>query len=159
MEDKIATKANLVRRGVGLINNICSLCGEEKETTSHLFCTCKVAWRVWEMCSEWVGTTFVGHRDPKDHFLSFRMSGVTESVNQVSGCVWLAVVGELWNHRNKKVFRNGRVDHIEIFAMSQVKAWSWVASKVQGVCFSFSDWCLEPMVCMRSVIFPRNSSS
>jgi len=75
------------------------------------------------------------------------------------GCVWLAVVGELWNHRNRKVFRNGRVDHIEIFAMSQVKAWSWVASKAQGVCFSFSDWCFEPMVCMRSVILRRNSSS
>ena len=85
LEDKIATKANLARRGVGLINNICSLCGEEEETTSHLFCTCRVAWLVWEMCSEWAGTTFVSHRDPKDHFLSFRMSGVTESVNQVWG--------------------------------------------------------------------------
>jgi len=72
--------------------------------------------------------------------------------------VWIAVVGELWNHRNRKVFRSGRVDHIEIFAMSQVKAWSWVVCKVRGAGFSFSDWCLEPMICMRSVKFPRNSS-
>ena len=42
LEDKIATKANLARRGVKLFTNICSLCREEEETTSHLFCTCRV---------------------------------------------------------------------------------------------------------------------
>jgi len=39
LEDKKASKANLVRRGIGLTTNICSLCGEEEETTSHLFST------------------------------------------------------------------------------------------------------------------------
>jgi len=43
MEDKIAFKENLVRRGIRLTTNICSLCGEDEETSSHLFCTCRVA--------------------------------------------------------------------------------------------------------------------
>jgi len=43
LEDKITSKANLVRRGIGMINNICSMCGEEEETSSHLFCTRRVA--------------------------------------------------------------------------------------------------------------------
>jgi len=41
-EDKITSKANLVRRGIGLTTNICSLCREEEETTSHLFSLCRV---------------------------------------------------------------------------------------------------------------------
>jgi len=43
LEDKIASKENLERRGISTGNNMCGLCGEVKETTSHLFCTCRLA--------------------------------------------------------------------------------------------------------------------
>jgi len=50
LEDKIATKENLVKRGISMENIICSMCGEEEETTSHIFGTCRVAWLVWAKC-------------------------------------------------------------------------------------------------------------
>jgi len=65
--------------------------------------------------------------------------------------VWIAVVGELWKHKNKRIFNGGRIDYNEFFSLVQVKAWSWVKFKVRGVMFSFSDWCLKPLVCMKSV--------
>jgi len=37
LEDKIASKANLVKRGILVENNICSMCEEEEETASHVF--------------------------------------------------------------------------------------------------------------------------
>jgi len=47
------------------------MCGEEEETTSHLFCTCRVTWLIWSKCYEWVGLALVVHQDPKIHFHSF----------------------------------------------------------------------------------------
>jgi len=85
------------------------------------------------------------------HFLNFKSSGVNKRVNQLWGCVWGAVVAELWNHRNRKIFKNGRTDYIEIFTMVQLKVWSWMLSKIHSVGFSYSNWCLEPLVCMRFV--------
>jgi len=35
--------------------------------------------------------------------------------------------------------------------MAKLKDWSWVTSKVRLACFSYLDWCLEPLVCMRSI--------
>jgi len=32
--------------------------------------------------------------------------------------MWLAIVCEIWNHRNKVVFENGRVDDVEIFSLA-----------------------------------------
>jgi len=61
------------------------LCGEEEETTSHLFCTCRVAWLVWSKFYEWMRLAATDHREPKNHFKSFRISGVKESVNQILG--------------------------------------------------------------------------
>jgi len=37
LEDKISSKENLMRRGINMINNICSMYGKEEETSSHLF--------------------------------------------------------------------------------------------------------------------------
>jgi len=35
--------------------------------------------------------------------------------------------------------------------MVQLKVWSWVNSKARGVSFLYSDWFLEPVVCMKSI--------
>ena len=83
------------------------------------------------------------------------MSGVKDNVNQIRGSVWIAVVEELWLHRNKRIFRGGRIDHIEIFTSAQMKALTWVTTKAHGVSFSYFDWCLEPLICMMSVNFSR----
>jgi len=37
LENKLVTKANLVRRGITVASSICSLCGVEEETSTHLF--------------------------------------------------------------------------------------------------------------------------
>jgi len=94
LEDEIASKANLVVR-VYMNTTICCLCGEEEEITSHLFCTYKIVWFVWAKCYKWIGMTTMFHREPKKHFEGFRLIGVKESVNQIWGGVWIAVVGEL----------------------------------------------------------------
>jgi len=37
LENKLATKANLVRRAITVTSSICSLCEVEEKTSSHLF--------------------------------------------------------------------------------------------------------------------------
>ena len=57
-------------------------------------------------CTEWVDRTVV-HQDPNMLFSLFRMNEESEDVNRI----WY------WKQRNKKVFQNGRIDHIEILIM------------------------------------------
>jgi len=49
---------------------------------------------------------------------------------------------------NKHIFKGGVIDHFEFFSLAQLKVWSWVTPKVPSVCFSFSHWCLDPLVYM-----------
>jgi len=44
-----------------------------------------------------------------------------------------------------------RVDNIGVFAVAERKVWAWITSKEKDVQFTYSDWCLEPMVCMKSI--------
>jgi len=36
-------------------------------------------------------------------------------------------------------------------SLVQVKAWSWVSLNFRSASFSFSDWCLKPLLCMRLI--------
>ena len=47
LENKLATRVNLSRRGVQLESLRCVLCGKEEESCSHLFFGCTFAWHVW----------------------------------------------------------------------------------------------------------------
>jgi len=53
--------------------------------------------------------------------------------------VWIAIVGEIWKHQNMCVFKNGRVDHIEVFVVAQRKVWALITSKEKDAEFTYSD--------------------
>jgi len=42
----------------------------------------------------------------------------------------VAIVLEIWSHRNKVVFKGGVVDHEEIFSLAQLKGWLWLKHKM-----------------------------
>jgi len=37
--------------------------------------------------------------------------------------MWVALVWEIWRHRNNVMFNSGVVDDTEIFVMAQLKVW------------------------------------
>ena len=52
LENRVVSRVNLARRGVVVENSLCCLCGEEEESSCHLFSVCRFAWRVWCLCFE-----------------------------------------------------------------------------------------------------------
>ena len=85
MSTALVSKANLVRRGISMVNSICGLCGKEEETMSHLFCTYRV---VWLVCSKYYDGW--GGIDG-----ALQVKNMNKSVNQIWGCVWVAMVAKL----------------------------------------------------------------
>jgi len=65
--------------------------------------------------------------------------------------MWLAIIGEIWKHRNGITFKQSKVDPTEVFAIGQVMAWVWMKHKISSVKFSYSDWCLSPYTCLKSL--------
>jgi len=145
----IPTKDNLSRRGLLLISDRCPLCSVEEESVRHLFFECRISWRIWGMCVEWLGLSSALHRDAQIHFRMFNPIGLNHTFIRCWGGIWVGTVSEIWNHRKKVVFENGRVDLVEVFTVVQRKTWSSVTVKEILAIFSYSDLCLEPHCCMR----------
>jgi len=52
---------------------------------------------------------------------------------------------------NNVIFKGGVVGVLELFVLVQLKVWSWITSKSHSTYFSYSNWYLDPLVCMMLV--------
>jgi len=102
------------------------------------FFECRVARRVWCLCSEWVGEPTGFHREGKSHFPQFNLNWATQEISRSWRCVWIAVVGEIWKQRNQVIFKEGRADNSKIFTLAQLKAWTWLTSKENLAEFTYA---------------------
>jgi len=92
------------------------------------------------------------HKDPKSNFAQFRKSQTSVSVNDVWGSIWVGIVSEIWNIRNSVIFNSGVTDVSKVFALVQVKVWSWIHAKSRFSYFPYSSWVLNPLDCMRLIM-------
>ena len=78
------------------------------------------------------GFTFV-------NFQSYCLLSQRKGINRVWKGMWVAIVSEIWNLRNKVVFIGGLEDAEEIFCLAQLKVWLWFKFKLKRTTFSYSD--------------------
>ena len=127
---------------------LCAMCQSEEESCQHLFLECKLAWSVWALCHRWIGILSVQHNDCLIHFESFHLSQCSNKQNLVWKGVWATTVRCIWEHRNLVVFNQGVVDAEEVFHNVQLKSWLWMKHKAHNFNYCFTDWVLNPMVCI-----------
>jgi len=94
LQDRIPTRANLVRRQVLQPNdNLCvGGCGLI-ETMDHLFIGCESFGSVWFLLCHWLGFSFVPPGSVKDHYSQFiHLAGLPRSTHMYLKVIWLACV-------------------------------------------------------------------
>ena len=139
LQDRIATKQNLLRRSVHLVDFRCVLCGGKEETTSHLLLSCPTTNVVWNSCSKWIRVISVNHFALKEHFEQFYCSWFSKEDNKLWKGVCVSIIWCIWKHKNGVVFNQAKVDASEIFSLTQVQSWVWLKNKVPNVSLSFSN--------------------
>jgi len=87
LENKIATKVNLARRGVMTDVLVCCFCRLKEESTSNLLFDCRIAWLTWVQCSVWLGVSSVTPINP--------FCNTKKSFNSVLESVWISMIGEI----------------------------------------------------------------
>ena len=147
---RIPTRLCLRRKGVLLDTTVCSFCEAKEESCQHLFLECKFACCVWTMCLRWIGVLFVQRNDFRNHFESFHLTRGSNKQNLIWKREWATIFRCLWEHRNAVVFNQGVVDEEEVFQKAQLKSWLWLKHKGYNFNYFFSDWVLNPMLCISS---------
>jgi hypothetical protein len=107
MLDRVTCKLSLARRGVRLGDDGRSLCGNNPESSSHLFIDCDKVSLLWPIVLSWVGVSSPLHIDIKSHYLQFReLLNLSKKKRWKWFVIWYAVIWAVWLARNNVIFNN-----------------------------------------------------
>jgi len=77
--NKIPTRVNLLNRGMQLGD----IMQEMEETTTHLFFTCKIFQRLWQLCDRWMGLSSIYHNQSMVYFQHFHCQKLNFKQNTI----------------------------------------------------------------------------
>ena len=153
--DRIPTKVNLHYRNVLPSEAVmsCVLCGNEVETSNHLFLHCSVASRVWMGVMNWLEYPFLIPPNLFIHCLCWNGWERNKKIRRGLWLIWHATVLELWRARNNHIF-NDQVSHAEdIVEEVKVLSWRWSFNRIKIPVCMFYEWCWNPKDCLKREYF------
>jgi len=149
LQDRIPTRANLVRRHVlQSTDNLCvEGCGSI-EMADHIFLGCNLFGTVWYLVCQWLGISFVFPGHIKDHYFQFtHLASLPWTSYPYLKVIWLASVWTIWKDRNNCVFRNAVIDPHSIFDKVKWISFLWISSNFVPIAFGFHDRWWHPLLC------------
>ncbi|KAJ9562123.1 hypothetical protein OSB04_007283 [Centaurea solstitialis] len=112
MIDRLPTKLNLIKRGVGIENDFCDLCSENRETADHILVNCRKAVAVRRALNSQRNMLPISCSKVADifEFMCDKNQTPTEQLfREVTGHAYLWT---MWIGRNEKVFNQKSFDPI-----------------------------------------------
>ncbi|CAJ2677955.1 unnamed protein product [Trifolium pratense] len=153
--EKLPTRAALHHRGIlnNPHDNSCIFCYMQMEDCSHLFFNCSFVKGVWETIYRWLGQSLPTGLEGWNHFLSFGSLVKSRKGNRIRHLIWLATTWCLWKLRNNVVFNGDLPDASKLVDDIKTFSWFWFKGRFgRKSSFSFSEWCLDPIVCLQSIL-------
>ncbi|GKV26644.1 hypothetical protein SLEP1_g35909 [Rubroshorea leprosula] len=151
--DRIPTKVNLVIRGIigEAEDGKCVFCKEEDEDSKHVFLKCKITSWVWQECAKWWGTEVRLERDCWNSFQRFGKWSKDPKVKEGWDCIWSTVIWTVWLARNQMIFQDKKTDPRKLLEIIQVRSFQWCTAKLDRYAFTFTDWLINPVECIKSL--------
>ena len=85
--------------------NVCNV-WNYRRINSHMFFSYLVTSQIWNKSDIWSGINSVHQNCAKEHFSQFHIIGLNKKQNIVWKCMWVAVIRNIWNHKNNYIFRH-----------------------------------------------------
>jgi len=61
----------------------------------------------------------------------------------------MSITWNIWKHRNKVIFKSRKYDVLQVLAVTQVNMCVFIVNKHGNSRISFSDWCIDPLTCLK----------
>ncbi|MFS7948184.1 putative reverse transcriptase zinc-binding domain-containing protein [Helianthus anomalus] len=135
--ERLPTRLELCKRGIGLPEVACPMCGDGEETASHLFTACSFSTAIWVKISSWCNVPFPVAFSFVDVVEAFRFSGLNGSkLLRYQGIVIIAC-WMIWKARNDLVFNAKSPKVEEVFCSIRSLGFFWFNSRSKCIDLSW----------------------
>ncbi|XP_022040593.1 uncharacterized protein LOC110943145 [Helianthus annuus] len=138
--DRLPTRCALVRRNINVESHLCPLCGDEPESTEHLFLSCGFVQSVWAVIAQWckLPNAFVfSIRDILD--MDVHTPG-SAKLKKALYAVCLTSLWCVWKVRNETVFNQASPSVQKTVSDIKSLSFVWVKSRSKEVSLDWEIW-------------------
>jgi len=148
--DRIPTRSNLALCRVIPQEEprSCIMCGQEEETTIHLFLHCEVASMFWRLLLDWLDVNFITPQNLFIHFACWSDEVNSRRVKKAFWLIWHAALWSIWKERNARIFKNQFKDVDEVVDEVKALTWCWALSRLRIASCLYYEWCWNPQECL-----------
>ena len=139
--DRLPTKLALRKRNVQVEDSVCVLCGDNDETTEHVFTGCGFAAGVWNGISVWCRMPQIYAFSVKDLVNIFEQCGYSEIKKKVIQGVIIITSWRLRKARNERIFTNKVSKVADIVSEVKVLGFLWYKNRAKGGTVDWEKWC------------------
>ncbi|XP_058726814.1 uncharacterized protein LOC131598205 [Vicia villosa] len=149
-QNKIASKDNLVKRGVlNQTQSDCPFRCAVTENASHIFFECSFPMQVWASVLRWLNIHTAMHNNAIENYHQFKgLCGMGRMQAEKFCVIWFACIWILWNGRNEKVFRDSSRSAEQMSEEIKIIIWKWLKCKVKGFNYSLNHWITNLAACL-----------
>ncbi|PWA72406.1 RNA-directed DNA polymerase, eukaryota, Reverse transcriptase zinc-binding domain protein [Artemisia annua] len=141
--DRIPSKINLLKRGVSMEYNLCSVCHEDIEDTSHIIFKCEMASNIHQKICRWWQIDFY-HVSSYAEWLSwFKDIRLPSKKKLMLEGVFYISWWQIWNFRNQILFGSSIPRRSTVFDDIISRSFMYVSSRCKKN-FSLTDWMSNP---------------
>ncbi|GJT42188.1 putative RNA-directed DNA polymerase [Tanacetum coccineum] len=139
LHHRLATRPNLIARGVALLSSNCPLCDSEVEDIEHIWVKCPNVSMVWRKIWSW------WNLPPPISFLSFSISDIALGNLNIQGCskivkaingVFQITLWAVWSWRNRLTHAIGddiiKIKNEDIFLGIQSISKIWIYARIRS---------------------------
>jgi len=143
---KIASKEALVRRGVQLHSQECSMCFGVVESIDHVLRDCPFARKVWEEISTWCGVVWCGvsvtiGSSLKDNLISIFQVSMFSKLKNVVYSIYLATFWMIWSARNDFTFNARSLEVNKVVEKIKFHTFGWMKNRAKLRDLLWHTWC------------------
>ncbi|GJZ47587.1 RNA-directed DNA polymerase, eukaryota [Tanacetum coccineum] len=134
--DRLPTRVNLLRRGVGLESSLCPMCGLLPEDIHHVIFRCEIAQAIFRKICRWWDLDWYDLHSFSDWLSWFSAIRLSSSLKLLLEGVFYTAWWHLWAYRNQSVFAENPPRCSVIFDDIVSRSFFWCSSR----CKRFVSW-------------------
>ncbi|GKD83102.1 RNA-directed DNA polymerase, eukaryota [Tanacetum coccineum] len=141
--DRLATKNNLMLRGISVDSPLCPICSQSNEDVSHIFFCCDLAYLVSKRVCHWWDLDWQQFNSYMEWLSWLKSIRLGSNLKNILEGVFYISWWHIWNFRNLLIFADKHPRRSIIFDDIVARSFTWCSSRCNNKC-SWETWIRHP---------------
>ncbi|XP_071709230.1 uncharacterized protein [Rutidosis leptorrhynchoides] len=142
---RLATKKNLIARGIEIENSGCCLCEETFEDENHIFLHCDTSHQIWSKVAQWTNISLPSWSSLANLWAWIDSVPIRKNRRLIVTIIIYATLWNIWRLRNSIIFEDTKFRKSHVIDSIVVSSFNWIYARFSKSSCNWNQWLQYPL--------------